>query len=382
MLFIGLFLSVVLSGCAEEAAVTASGDTLNEGRMEYSSENILYKASGLSVDTVMFTVNGAEVTAQQFFYWLAEAVFKLDSDAQEKGVGFEWDDPYTDILSYEQFAISNAIEMCLTYAITEEWAQKYNCGITEEQRGHMTAYREALAQYYGGEEMLLERIRALGLSDDTYNRLNETFYILENLYEQANDESGSLYASDEQIAGWAKDTGYVKAFQIFIRTTDYDFNSLDAETLKDKAERAKFIAAELNAINDPALKLTRFFQLSDEYNEDGSAGLYPDGYLYMPGYFIADFESAAAALEDYEISGPVKSDYGYHFIVRMPLFRDDMPMEEEEYTLGELYVNAQLRLARLNADVRYTSNCDNIDVEHFFNTLKDIWTDYSNSSEP
>ena len=37
---------------------------------------------------------------------------------------------------------------------------------------------------------------------------------------------------------------------------------------------------------------------------------------------VAEFESAVLSLEEYEVSDPVKTDYGYHVIMRLPLDPD------------------------------------------------------------
>ena len=45
----------------------------------------------------------------------------------------------------------------------------------------------------------------------------------------------------------------------------------------------------------------------------------PDGYVFSKGEMIDAFETAAYSLKIGEISKPVKSEYGYHIVKRLPL---------------------------------------------------------------
>jgi hypothetical protein len=56
--------------------------------------------------------------------------------------------------------------------------------------------------------------------------------------------------------------------------------------------------------------------------EDTGKEAYPDGYVFVPGTMVPEFESAVLSLEEYQVSDPVKTDYGYHVIMRLPLDPD------------------------------------------------------------
>lgn len=65
--------------------------------------------------------------------------------------------------------------------------------------------------------------------------------------------------------------------------------------------------------NDPQ---ALFDQLMAEYNED--SGEPDEGYTFGPGEMVDEFYDGTAALEEYEISDLVESQFGYHIIMRLP----------------------------------------------------------------
>ena len=62
-----------------------------------------------------------------------------------------------------------------------------------------------------------------------------------------------------------------------------------------------------------------FDKLIAEYGEDPGTEHNPDGYVFTYDEMVPEFEEAAFALEENEISGIVETDYGYHIIKKLPL---------------------------------------------------------------
>lgn len=77
-----------------------------------------------------------------------------------------------------------------------------------------------------------------------------------------------------------------------------------------------------------------FDKLMNEYCEDPGLAQNPNGYTFTTGEMVQEFEDAAFALKEGEISGLVKTSYGYHIIKREAL------ADMDEYTAYYLYNNA------------------------------------------
>ena len=121
----------------------------------------------------------------------------------------------------------------------------------------------------------------------------------------------------------------MSANHILIMTKDPSTGEELSDTDKaDKKAKADEIYKELAAITDQSELMKRFAELKEEYCEDTGKTTYPDGYTFTEGKMVPEFENAVKALEAYEVSEPVQSDYGYHIILRLP----DNPDSVIDYT--------------------------------------------------
>lgn len=73
------------------------------------------------------------------------------------------------------------------------------------------------------------------------------------------------------------------------------------------------------AVYEKAVAGQDFDTLIKEYGTDPGMLQHPDGYVFTRGEMVLPFEEAAYAANIGEITSPVKTDFGYHVILRLPL---------------------------------------------------------------
>ncbi len=99
--------------------------------------------------------------------------------------------------------------------------------------------------------------------------------------------------------------------------------------LHRKKAQAEDLLSQLRSSDDPQ---TLFDQLMAEYNED--TGEPSEGYTFGPGEMVDEFYEGTAALEEYEISDLVESQFGYHIIMRLPSEIPTVEETKEAYALN------------------------------------------------
>lgn len=71
------------------------------------------------------------------------------------------------------------------------------------------------------------------------------------------------------------------------------------------------------ALLDRINKGEKFEKLAEEYSLDGSRRRGGDLGYFGRGMMVKEFEKAAFALDVGQVSGPVKTEFGYHLIKRL-----------------------------------------------------------------
>lgn len=285
-------------------------------------EGLCYEATGVAPDAIVASLNGNGASADLVAYWIGYDVSYLNSYMQYyTGSSINWDDTLSDGMSVADYVKASVLSSVKQHLVLENLANKYGVTLTEGQESAMADSDQTYIDQYGSEEAFEEEIAKLGMRRETYDRVARSNYLYQNLYELYNTEGSALYASDEDLAVYAADQNYITADHILLSTKD--LTTGEALTDEQKAEKkalAEEIKQKLDACEGDIDELTALFQeLADQYSEDPGRETYPTGYTFTTGSMVQEFEDAAYALYEGEVSEVVESSLGYHILLRLPL---------------------------------------------------------------
>ena len=298
-------------------------------------EGLCYEATGVAPDAIVASLNGNGASADLVAYWIGYDVSYLNSYMQYyTGSSINWDDTLSDGMSVADYVKASVLSSVKQHLVLENLANKYGVTLTEGQESAMADSDQTYIDQYGSEEAFEEEIAKLGMRRETYDRVARSNYLYQNLYELYNTEGSALYASDEDLAVYAADQNYITADHIVLSTKD--LTTGEALTDEQKAEKkalAEEIKQKLDACEGDIDELTALFQeLADQYSEDPGRETYPTGYTFTTGSMVQEFEDAAYALSEGEVSEVVESSLGYHILLRLPLDKSAAADEvREEY---------------------------------------------------
>ena len=298
-------------------------------------EGLCYEATGVAPDAIVASLNGNGASADLVAYWIGYDVSYLDSYMQYyTGSSLDWDYTLSDGTNITDYIKSNVYSSVKQHLVLENLANKYGVTLTEGQESAMADSDQTYIDQYGSEEAFEEEIAKLGMRRETYDRVARSNYLYQNLYQLYNTEGSALYASDEDLAVYAADQNYITADHILLSTKD--LTTGEALTDEQKAEKkalAEEIKQKLDACEGDIDELTALFQeLADQYSEDPGRESYPTGYTFTTGSMVQEFEDAAYALSEGEVSEVVESSFGYHILLRLPLDKSAAAGEvREEY---------------------------------------------------
>lgn len=257
---------------------------------------------------VVMTVNGDEVCADEYAgYMLYNMAYYANMYAQF-GMSDVWDDEYA-AATLGASMPSAAKDQSVYARVVLQKFNELGLKLTYDQEKQMSQLRQDTIDDMG-YDAFLKQIGSFGFSDQSYSN----FMYISQCYNALNDyyfgTNGTNVPSDEDLRQYFADN-YIAAKHILISTVD----STTGETIRTDAEakaEAQKILDRINAGED-------YDTLMNEYSEDPGLSGNPDGYIFTEGEMVTEFYDGAKALAEGEVSGLVKSDYGYHIIKREPL---------------------------------------------------------------
>ena len=272
---------------------------------------ITYDVCGVSPDAIVASVDGNGASADLVAYWIGYDASYLDSFMQYyTGAALDWDYVLSDGTSVSDYMRQDVLSSVKQQLVLENMAEKYGAQLTDEQK---TAMEQSDADYiaqYGSEEAFEAEIAKLGMRRETYDRVTAASYLYQNLFQLSMSEGSPLYASQQ---------GYISADHILLATQDLSTGeALSDEQIAEKKALAEELVQKLNAYTGDDLA-GYFASLADEYSEDTGRAADPTGYTFTTGAMVQEFEDAAYALAEGEVSGIVESEFGYHILLRLPL---------------------------------------------------------------
>lgn len=271
------------------------------------------KGGTASSSEVVATVNGEDVTMDEFRYFLIQEASQLQAEHQDSETGEVPDDFWSsdiDGKTAAQTVLDKALDDVTEFHIYKIEADKQGLELTEEDQANIDSQKQSMIDSYG-EKMYEAQLKAAGFSEETFQKLMTLSSYSQKLY-QAFTET----LSEDELNTEAKEyfnEKYLKAKHILIPTQ----NSETGEALTEDELVAK--QATLKEVQDKIASGADFDQLIKEYGEDPGMESNPEGYVFTEGEMVQEFYDGAKALEVGAISEPVESSYGYHIIKREAL---------------------------------------------------------------
>lgn len=281
-------------------------------------------------DTVVLSVNGEDVTWDEYFYWLY-------SEYVQNVGGMAMDVMINGVMTVSDYLKQDVENFCVQYHVLDQQAAADGVTLTEDDQAvldeQLQSDIESLVGEDGTEQELYDYLADIYVTPEVYEYINRMMVLYPRMFMELYGQNGEKL-SDDEVMAFADEYGFMTAKHILFRNTDDDGNKLSEEEMSSKLSQANELVAELRAV--PASEREALFdQMMNQYSEDPGLANYPDGYCFEPGVVVQEFSDGVAALEVGEVSDVVESSSGYHILLREPVTPDDLVLlgTAQPYTL-------------------------------------------------
>ena len=317
-LFIGLILTLTaLTGCEKKPA------------------GLFYELTGIDPAAAMLTVEGREVSAERYLYWVLDAADYIagtfpelcEADGTPK-----WEAEAEPGVTVEDFVLRDALDTAKMYVIVEKWAEEYGVTLSEASEEALEQELTAAAEQMGGQEAMERYLASRGITEESYRWMARLFYLSDEMLYQYEDITPETVLADHILLLFPEEES-------------------QREAAKESMEQ---VLSTIRSDEDPA---AAFQFVADNYSEDEGRAYYPNGYLVTADApYVQTFKDTALTLEEYEISDVVESEFGWHIIMRKPL---------RDY-VADVYLAEQITEAMEQAEVEWGDCAAEFSVEAFY----------------
>ena len=338
-------LAGLLAGCGAQSAPG-----------ENDTGDIIQQTAGIPGDTVVMTIDGSDITAEAYLYWVAYSADYL-ANYYYGATGLAWSDE-----SLTGYLEANALDALSLYTQAALYAGEEGITLGEEEQAALEEDIQTTIDQLGGEEAYAQRLKESAVTPEGFRSLLEQFYLYSALLDRLYGPEGTEPVTEEEIASYIDENGIYRAKHILLLTKDMTTGeALDEETVAEKKALANDLLSQLRESTAPQ---TLFDQLMNEYSEDTGLATNPDGYTTQTGAMVSAFEDTALALDIGQISDVVESEYGYHIILRLAVDPDDYWS-----TVASAKLDATLYQRMDEQNVEYADAYGSLDLEAFYTAL-------------
>ncbi len=284
-------------------------------------------------DELVATYNGTPITWREYYYWLNYYVGYVQYMTAMGAPFSGWDgNDYAADISNQDLVVTSARESMFPHHALEDLAEEMDLQLDEaDQEGIRDIFEQNADSYGDGDgtctqeesDAFEEYLDSQFIDRAYFDYISGIELLSEKLFPALYGEDGADL-SDEEVLSFAEDQSVMACKHILFMTVDSSTGEpLADDVVAEQKAKADEVYAQLAAVADDRDALLELFdQLMNEYSEDTGLAHYPDGYIFVPGVMVPVFEQTTMALEEYGLSEPVDSSYGYHIILRLPVDPD------------------------------------------------------------
>lgn len=348
----------LLTGCDAPARDSSAPDTYEAKVPTAAQEDVDNYLTGGAIscaDTVM-TINGTDIPASAYFYWMSYYAGYLEYYYQSSGgEDFSLSDQYDEDTTYADYVQEQTETTLISSVVATQKAQAEKVELSEDAQTSLDNMEKN-----ADPNTLLYYATDLDGLKFTFTNYSYSDALQTALFEKG----GKYYANKETLQDYYDDNVF-GAKHILIQTSGMSD--------EEKAEAKKTIQGYLDKILASDDQVSTFDQYMNEHSEDSGLAQYPDGYTYLSGDMVSEFEDAVAALKVGEITPEVvESSYGYHIIMRI----EPDPEEIDDETLKERYqedtFSSLLDEWTQSAEIFTSDALEKLDVNAFYDKLTSL----------
>ena len=343
-LFLALAMVCLLAACG-------TGEEKAENKGPSTDEN----GTGIDPAEIALKVNDKEIPWGQISYWV---YFQMSQYYASAGTMPNLSAEIGNSGTYGEMMLASAIKTATRYAAIDIYAEENGIALLDVDKIGVDNYIKNLEEQYGGAEAYDEALKTMGCTREDFYEIQRQTFLSQRVYKTVYGAGGTNITEDA-LADFSKQNGFVQAKAIIIMKADEDGNLLDDAAMKAADTKIDEVNAKLTAWskadNQGYDTLEAYFDaLMEEYNEDDTADYFPDGYLFKEGEMIDGAYQEVLATEEGSLTEVLKMEKADMVLLRLPIDYEDTPFSY----LSKVQEGGSFSLRQYAATVMFDESVD------------------------
>lgn len=347
-----------LTGCGTVTKSYVDKDPALSGLDSAITRDVIsYLTDGaIKHDDVAMTVNGEDVKADFYFYWIGYLMTQMEAQGLTADM---LDDTSMGDPTISEYLHESGTNYSTYYTVLRQMAAEEGIALGKEDNEQVKEYVDstepAMMLYYATTE-------------EAQKIFYENYLLSNKLMDQLYGEGSENAPTEEDLLAYADET-YFTCRYILFPTHDSSGNEIDAEKQKKNCQKVydELKKAEPDKLEE-AVKAAQ-----EKWNAEDGADGNTDPYTFSTGSVVEGFETTARALQPGELGmTQEETSYGYFIILRQELDLDDSVKEELRSSMVGERMDAAIQEKTDAADVEVSEAFENLDTTAFCTKLMEL----------
>ncbi len=240
-------------------------------------------------------------------------------------------------MSGETLTVEQAAKFMSEYKVMAQIAEENDIVLSEDNKKSVQDQITEMESYYGGKEFFDQMLVQCGVTREQFTKIGEMSELI-TVVNQKLPELGLVAPTTDADVKAYYDEYYLRAKHILFMNQDEEGNPIDDSVV---SQEAKEVYEKIQA--------GQAFEDFESLNDDPGSATAPDGYMFVNSskveesnpdmatvlqgqglVMVPEFEAGTLALQNGEVSAPVKSSFGYHIIKRLDINENETLFENEK----------------------------------------------------
>lgn len=333
-----------------DGSASSVAEPLAEVPQEAYDDVVRYLTDGaISADTILMTVNGADISAEYYFYWLGYYFSQMSAYYSYYGQTMDLNEADEAGNTMAQSLQSMADQAVTTYCAMTLEAKNNGVTLTDEDK-------KTLEEYASGQDPNYLLFNCA--TTNAIEHANADYLYYSAFGEKLYGENGQFALTDKDVQDYIEEQGIFNCRYILCQTE----TDADEEAVKAAQETCQGYYDELSKLSGDEL-LTRFQELQAN-NPDGNTNEYS---FDATASLTEGFRETLQKMKVGEVAMSDKTGYGYFVILRL-----EPDMEEQTEACKQNAYSE--KLAELTADYKAenTPSYDKLDAAAVLTKLQTL----------